>query len=328
MLRASGGIINHICDGYYCIINSEHSSSSTISIGNTNTVSVFTTSEDTTLKLHEFNREKGWSQRRSIRLSSLSLSSCCEITVENNKVPVVVAGSWDNNIYVYSVEMGLMIQQLNDAHDDAVSCLTTNESNGKYICSGSWDSTVKIWELISSGINTTPIYTAYDHDAEVNCVAMYGNLFVSGGNDGTLAVNDLQDVDGSPALALFENDSPIADVKWCSSNRFVCASESEMNIHDEESGWSVLFSIPTAQPTLCLTACAGMNILSGGADGYLRLWKSGAGSGNAGVLSQSWAYKVSEEPITAITIGGENNDAIALGCKNGNCLVYKREKSV
>ena len=71
-----------------------------------------------------------------------------------------------------------------------------------------------------------------------------------------------------------------------------------------------------------------MNILSGGADGYLRLWKSGAGSGNAGVLSQSWAYKVSEEPITAITIGGENNDAIALGCKNGNCLVYKREKSV
>ena len=173
---------------------------------NENTVSIFSTSEDTTMKLFEYNARNGWTQRRSIRLSSLSLSSCCEITVENNKLPVVVAGSWDNNIYVYSVEMGLMIQQLNDAHDDAVSCLITNDSNSKYMCSGSWDSTVKVWELIPRGINPTPVYTAYDHDAEVNCVAMHGNIFVSGGNDGTLAVNDLEDGDGSPALALFESE--------------------------------------------------------------------------------------------------------------------------
>ena len=304
-------------------INDQESNTKTTGAVDRDVVSIFTTSEDTTLKLHEYNKEKGWTQRRSIRLSSLSLSSCCEISVENNKVPVVVAGSWDNNIYVYSVEMGLMIQQLNDAHDDAVSCLTTNESNCQYICSGSWDSTVKVWELISSGINTTPIYTAYDHDAEVNCVAMYGDLFVSGGNDGTLAVNDLKDGDGSPALALFENDSPISDVKWCSNNRFVCASETEMNIHDKASGWSVLFSIRTSQPTLCLATSTGMNILSGGADGYLRLWKSGGGNG--GVLSESWGYKVSDEPITAISIGGKNGNAIALGCKNGNCLVYSQE---
>ena len=64
------------------------------------------------------------------------------------------------------------------------------------------------------------MYTAYDHDAEVNCVAMHGNIFVSGGNDGTLAVNDLEDGDGSPALALFENESPISDVKFCSKSRF------------------------------------------------------------------------------------------------------------
>ena len=93
--------------------------------------------------------------------------------MENNKLPVVVAGSWDNNIYVYSVEMGLMIQQLNDAHDDAVSCLITNDSNSKHV---QWFVGFYSESLGANprGINPTPVYTAYDHDAEVNCVAMHG----------------------------------------------------------------------------------------------------------------------------------------------------------
>ena len=44
--------------------------------------------------------------------------------------------------------------------------------------------------------------------------------------------------------------------------------------------------------------------------------------GNSSVLKESWSYKVSDEPLTAISIGGKDDGAVAVGTKNGACLVY------
>ena len=62
-----------------------------------------------------------------------------------------------------------------------------------------------------------------------------------------------------------------------------------------------------------------MNILSGDTAGQLKLWKNGGGDGS--VLKESWSHKVSDEPLTAISIG-KDDGAVAVGTKNGSCLVY------
>ena len=276
--------------------------------------SIFTTSEDTTLKLHEYETESSsWNQRRSIRLSNLSLSSCAKINVENKEV--IVVGSWDNSVYVYSVEMGLMIQQLN-AHDDAVSCLAYS---GEYVCTGSWDSTVKVWKLESKGLDVNPVFTGYDHDSEVNCVAMRKNIFVSGGNDGTLAVNDLLDGDGSPAFAFFENKSPVVDIKWYSNQRFICACEASLTIHDENAGWSVLYSVGLSHSILCLDTYSSF-VVTGCAGGVIKVWNSNGGSG----LVETFEFMVPTKgsPITAIGVGNEGK-SLAIGTKSGTCMVYE-----
>ena len=72
---------------------------------------LYSTSEDTSLKLHMYDTES-WSQRRSVQLNSLSLSSCVLRDLPNESIKAAVVGSWDNHIYVYSVECGRMQQQL------------------------------------------------------------------------------------------------------------------------------------------------------------------------------------------------------------------------
>jgi factor associated with neutral sphingomyelinase activation len=308
-LRLSGNPV-----GVFARRSVHRSSITSVLVGSSSTnslrTSVFTTSEDTTLKLHEYVKGNTWNQRRSIRLSSLSLSSCTNICVD--KSPVIAVGSWDNNIYVYSVEMGLMIQQLN-AHDDAVSCLA---NSGEYLCSGSWDSTVKIWKLTSKGLDDNPVFTGYDHDAEVNCVAIRDNIFVSGGNDGTLAVNDLNDGDGSPAFAFFEYESPLVDIRWYTEKRFVCACEKNINVHDESAGWSVLYSVNAPRPIMSLVTFKSF-LLSGGSDGTLQVWES---KGDA--IVEAWSMEVSGAAITAIGVS-DDGQTIVFGTKSGECLLYE-----
>jgi len=205
-----------------------------------------------------------------------------------------------------------MIQQLN-AHDDAVSCLA---NSGEYLCSGSWDSTVKIWKLTSKGLDDNPVYTGYDHDAEVNCVAIRDNIFVSGGNDGTLAVNDLNDGDGSPAFAFFEHESPLVDIRWYTEKRFVCACEKNINVHDESAGWSVLYSVNAPRPIMSLATFKSF-LLSGGSDGTLQVWES---KGDA--IVEAWSMEVSGAAITAIGVS-DDGQTIVLGTKSGECLLYE-----
>ena len=92
---------------------------------------------------------------------------CCSIDYSGE---IVAAGSLDTyNIFVWSLKTGDLIDILN-GHTAPVSCLAFSHINDILI-SGSWDNTVKMWELYTKkGISET-----YEHNSKITAVALSPN---------------------------------------------------------------------------------------------------------------------------------------------------------
>lgn len=84
--------------------------------------------------------------------------------------------------YVYSVDYGRVVDSAL-AHDDAISCMDLRDD---ILVSGSWDSTLKVWKVLPSGIDKSPIADFVDNDSEINGVALHSHLTASGAADGAL----------------------------------------------------------------------------------------------------------------------------------------------
>ncbi|CAG9098190.1 unnamed protein product [Plutella xylostella] len=96
---------------------------------------VVSVGKDGTLKVYDIDLKK---QIRSVILCATPLSSC--VMVDDH---TVAAGSWDNDIYMYDVEYGKVVESFR-AHDDSVSCLLWLE-NERLLISGGWDCVVRVW---------------------------------------------------------------------------------------------------------------------------------------------------------------------------------------
>ena len=59
--------------------------------------------------------------------------------------------------------------------------------NGRYICSGSLDADVRIWDVTTGKC----LWTLEGHDALVGHLQIIGNLLVSAGSDGRICVVSL-----------------------------------------------------------------------------------------------------------------------------------------
>ena len=92
---------------------------------------------------------------------------CCSVDYSGE---IVAAGSLDTyNIFVWSLKTGDLIDVLN-GHTAPVSCLAFSHINDILI-SGSWDNTVKMWELYTKkGISET-----YEHNSKITAVALTPN---------------------------------------------------------------------------------------------------------------------------------------------------------
>ena len=92
---------------------------------------------------------------------------CCSVDYSGE---IVAAGSLDTyNIFVWSIKTGDLIDVLN-GHTGPVSCLAFSLINDILI-SGSWDNTVKMWELYTKkGISET-----YEHNSKITAIALSPN---------------------------------------------------------------------------------------------------------------------------------------------------------
>ena len=92
---------------------------------------------------------------------------CCSVDYSGE---IVAAGSLDTyNIFVWSLKTGDLIDVLN-GHTAPVSCLAFSHIND-ILVSGSWDNTVKMWELYTKkGISET-----YEHNSKITAIALSPN---------------------------------------------------------------------------------------------------------------------------------------------------------
>ena len=109
----------------------------------------------------------------------------------------IVIGSWDNTVCFYSIEYSRVLQSI-DAHDDSVACIAVG---GGHLLSGSWDSSVKLWQLDSDNGDIEPIAEFHELETDVRCVAIdaavdaevgSATMAAAGCADGTVAIFDIE----------------------------------------------------------------------------------------------------------------------------------------
>ncbi|KAL3859053.1 hypothetical protein ACJMK2_009289 [Sinanodonta woodiana] len=147
---------------------------------------IFSVSRDSLLKMYSLEEQR---QLRSVTMSCMALSSC-QVMPDSK---TIIVGSWDNNVYFYSVEFGRILDTLH-AHDDAVSSIYWQTNT---LLTSSWDSTVKIWEFspppspntFVSAENTGQL----DHDSGVTHMTTDADcsFVITGTKDGQICVWDL-----------------------------------------------------------------------------------------------------------------------------------------
>ncbi|RLN72548.1 hypothetical protein BBJ28_00019162 [Nothophytophthora sp. Chile5] len=137
---------------------------------------LFSTSKDTTFKV---SATLDGTLRRNLSCN-LALS-CCDVSPDEKYVFI---GSWDNCIYMYSVDVGRVIDHIT-AHDDGLSAICVFEDR---LLSSSWDGSIKMWHYTSTGIATAPLSTFMECEESVVtlCVSVDGTTGAAATRNGAL----------------------------------------------------------------------------------------------------------------------------------------------
>ncbi|XP_059529105.1 protein FAN isoform X1 [Myotis daubentonii] len=264
--------------------------------------SVFTTSQDNTLKM--FSTESKMLQR-SISFSDMALSSCLLLPGDDT----VLSSSWDNNVYFYSIAFGRSQGTLM-GHDDAVSKICWHDNR---LYSASWDSTVKVWSSVPAEMTGTKrhqfdLLAELEHDVSVDTISLNAasTLLVSGTREGKVTIWDL-----TTATILHQSQchsGTVCDTAFSPDSRHVLSTgeDSCVNVIDVQTGM-LISSMTSDKPQRCFI-WDGNTVLSGSQSGELLVWDLLGGKlceriqGHKGAVTCIWM----NEQCSSIITGGED----------------------
>ncbi|KAF5926276.1 hypothetical protein HPG69_011406 [Diceros bicornis minor] len=262
--------------------------------------SVFTTSQDSTLKM--FSKESKMLQR-SISFSNMALSSCLLLPGD----ATVISSSWDNNVYFYSIAFG-RCQDTLMGHDDAVSKICWHDNR---LYSASWDSTV--WSGVPAEMTGTKrhqfdMLAELEHDVSVDTISLNAasTLLVSGTKEGTVNIWDL-----TTATILHQipcHSGTVCDTAFSPDSRHVLSTGEDgcLNVIDVQTGM-LISSMTSDEPQRCFI-WDGNSVLSGSQSGELLVWDLLGGKiseriqGHTGAVTCIWM----NEQCSSIITGGED----------------------
>ncbi|XP_063499360.1 protein FAN isoform X3 [Symphalangus syndactylus] len=268
--------------------------------------SVFTTSQDSTLKM--FSKESKTLQR-SISFSNMALSSCLLLPGD----ATVITSSWDNNVYFYSIAFGRRQDTLM-GHDDAVSKICWHDNR---LYSASWDSTVKVWSGVPAEMPGTKrhhfdLLAELEHDVSVDTISLNAasTLLVSGTKEGTVNIWDL-----TTATLMHQipcHSGIVCDTAFSPDSRHVLSTGADgcLNVIDVQTGM-LISSMTSDEPQRCFV-WDGNSVLSGSQSGELLVWDllgakiSERIQGHTGAVTCIWM----NEQCSSIITGGEDRQII------------------
>ncbi|CAD2218725.1 guanine nucleotide-binding protein subunit beta-2-like 1 protein [Angomonas deanei] len=233
---------------------------------------------------YEFGVTGSWDH--SLRLWNLRTGQCQHKYIKHTKDVLAVAFSpddrqivsagRDNIIHVWNIKGECVHSFENNRHTDWISSLCFSPNAAKpIVVSGSWDTTVKVWDITSGKCERT-LVDKKDQPEYITSVTVSpdGSLCASGGKDGFAR---LWDITSEDLLFKINVGFPINQIAF-SPNRFwmSVACGNLVRIYDLESKNLVVELAPNsaryAECTCLAWSADGDTVYSGYTDGVICAW--------------------------------------------------------
>uniref|UniRef100_A0A162A6C6 BEACH domain-containing protein n=1 Tax=Daucus carota subsp. sativus TaxID=79200 RepID=A0A162A6C6_DAUCS len=243
---------------------------------------------------------------------------------------LITCGNWENSFQVISLFDGRMVQSIRQ-HKDVVSCVAVT-SNGSILATGSYDTTVMVWDVVRARtperriqrkdhvIAGTPFHILCGHDDVITCLYVSSELdaVISGSKDGTCIVHTLRD--GRYVRSLrHPSGIPVSKLVASHHGRIVFYADEDLSLHLYSINGKQLATAECNGRLHCikLSSC-GEFMLSAGDQGQIvvRSMKS---------LEVIQRYNGVGKVITALTVTPE--ECFLAGTNDGTLLVYSMQNA-
>ncbi|PFX16947.1 F-box/WD repeat-containing protein 9-like isoform X1 [Stylophora pistillata] len=180
-------------------------------------------------------------------------------------------GVWNLNALCVPDEVGYgkkSFKQALDGHRGWVWCLSSDPTGAPRVCSGSWDSKIKLWDLQGQNVEMTTIST---HKAAVLCLSWEQEMLISGSYDKSISLWDLRA--GNIISKLKNHSKPVLCLSV--DDRFIISGSEDKTlcVYDKRAA-QVYKTVKLESPvfSLCHSSTCGYNYLRvGGREGRLHL---------------------------------------------------------
>ncbi|DBA00114.1 TPA: hypothetical protein N0F65_000405 [Lagenidium giganteum] len=275
---------------------------------------MFTTSKDTTFKV---SAAIDGSLRRNLACN-LALS-CCDVSSDEKHVFI---GSWDNCLYMYSVECGRVIDQVT-AHDDGLSAVRVVDDR---IVTTSWDGSLKVWHYASSGITVAPLSTFMECEESIVGldVSDDGSCAVAATQNGVLHMIDLRTNELVRKMnSSTEHSAEVSGVTFCGTSSTIVSVtvENEISVFNSEGKRQASLNLQVDGQIRCF-ASDGDFAVGGTSTGKLLTWKLDEPPAKALVYEIANAHA---QAVCAVAVSG-NGSLMVSGAADGSVRVWKLKR--
>ncbi|XP_010671613.1 BEACH domain-containing protein B isoform X2 [Beta vulgaris subsp. vulgaris] len=248
---------------------------------------------------------------------------------------LVSCGNWDNSFQVVSLNDGRVVQSIR-RHKDVVSSVAVT-SEGSILATGSYDTTVMVWEVCRSRtlerrvrssqseivrkdyvISETPFHILCGHDDIITClhVSLDLDIVISGSKDGTCVFHTLRE--GRYVRSLrHPSGSALTKLVVSRHGRIVLYSDDDLSLHLYSiNGKHIASSESNGRLSCVKLSVCGEYLVCAGDQGQIILRSMNS-------LEVVKKYAGTGKVITSLTVTPE--ECFLAGTKEGSLLVYSIE---